>query len=86
VRTQEGIDAVASYHTLSTEVGAVAAEADVGMLILNHFVPTKFDRDALVAEVRAQWSGPLILGEDLMAYDLATRTLKAGSATVAFPR
>jgi ribonuclease Z len=49
-------------------------------------VQTKFDRDALVAEVRAQWSGPLILGEDLMAYDLATRTLKAGSATVAFPR
>jgi ribonuclease Z len=86
VRTQEVIDAVASYHTLSTEVGAVAAEADVGMLILNHFVPTQFDRDALVAEVRAQWSGPLILGEDLMVYDLATRTLQAGSATVAFPR
>ncbi len=86
VRTQEGIDAVASYHTLSTEVGAVAAEADVGMLILNHFVPTRFDREALVAEVRAQWPGPLILGEDLMAYDLATRTLQAGSATVAFPR
>lgn len=86
VRTQEGIDAVASYHTLSSEVGAVAAEADVGVLILNHFVPTRFDRAALVAEVRAQWSGPLVLGEDLMAYDLATRTLQAGSATVAFPR
>ncbi|WP_439579273.1 MBL fold metallo-hydrolase [Elioraea sp.] len=86
VRTQEGIDAVASYHTLSTEVGAVAAEADVGMLILNHFVPPRFDRAALVAEVRAQWPGPLILGEDLMEYDLATRTLQAGSATVSFPR
>jgi len=86
IRTQEGIEAVASYHTLSTEVGMVAAEADVGVLILNHFVPTRFDREALVAEVRAHWSGPLILGEDLMAYDLATRILQAGAATIAFPR
>jgi ribonuclease Z len=64
----------------------VAAEADVGVLILNHFVPTRFDREALVAEVRAHWSGPLVLGEDLMAYDLATRILQAGAATIAFPR
>ncbi len=85
VRTAEGRDAVASYHTASTEVGRVAAEADVGCLILNHFVPTRFDRAALVAEVRADWAGPLLIGEDLMSYDLATRVVTAGGATIALP-
>lgn len=86
VRTAEGRDAVASYHTLSTEVGRIAAEADVGCLILNHFVPTRFDHAALVAEVRAGWAGPLLIGEDLMSYDLATRVVTTGTATIALPQ
>jgi ribonuclease Z len=88
-RTAETIAAVASYHTLSTEVGQIAAEADVGCLILNHFVPTRFDRAALVAEVQARWRGPLILGEDLMTYDLARRVLTVApgtQATIVLPR
>jgi ribonuclease Z len=83
-RPQETIDRVASYHTLSAEVDRVAAEADVGLLVLTHFVPTRFDPDALVAEVRAHWGGPLVLGEDLMTFDLASRTLSFAGATVAF--
>ncbi len=83
-RPAETIAAVASYHTLSTEVGRVAAEADVRLLVLNHFVPTRFDQDALVAEVRAQWQGPLVLGEDLMTFDLGARTLTHAGATIAF--
>jgi len=85
VRTAETREAVAAYHTLSTDVGRVAAEASVGCLILNHFVPTRFDPAALVAEVRADWSGPLLLGEDLMSYDLASRIVTAGGATIALP-
>ncbi|WP_291297806.1 MBL fold metallo-hydrolase [Elioraea sp.] len=85
-RPQETIDAVAAYHTLSTEVGRVAAEADVAMLVLNHFVPTRFDAPALVAEVRAHWPGPLVLGEDLMSFDIAARTLTHAGATIAFAR
>jgi len=83
VRTEETRDAVAGYHTLSTEVGRVAAEAGVGVLVLNHFVPTRFDATALVAEVRQHWQGPLILGEDLLAYDLATRVVGVHGATIA---
>ncbi len=85
-RPAETIAAVASYHTLSTEVGRVAAEADVGMLVLNHFVPTRFDHEALLAEVRAHWQGPLVLGEDLMTFDIAARTLAHAGATIAFGR
>lgn len=83
VRSEETRDAVAGYHTLSTEVGRVAAEAGVGVLVLNHFVPTRFDAAALVAEVRQHWQGPLILGEDLLAYDLATRVVGVHGATIA---
>ena len=83
VRSAETRDAVAGYHTLSTEVGRVAAEAGVGVLVLNHFVPTRFDATALVAELRQHWQGPLILGEDLLAYDLATRVVGVHGATIA---
>jgi ribonuclease Z len=86
VRSAEGIRNVAAYHTLSSEVGKIAAAADVGCLVLNHFVPTRFDKAALVAEVRADYAGPLVIGEDLMSLDLDTATLRHGDATIALGR
>lgn len=85
-RTAETIAAVASYHTLSTEVGKVAAEAGVGMLMLTHFVPVQFDRPALLADVAADYPGPIAIGEDLMAYDLSTGTLSHRGAHLRLPR
>ncbi len=84
-RSPEGLRNVAAYHTLSDVVGRVAAEAGVGALILNHFVPTRFDRAALVAEVRRDWKGPLVVGEDLMEYDLDARTLRHRDGVIALP-
>jgi ribonuclease Z len=85
VRTPETIANVASYHTLSTEVGKVAAQANVGCLILNHFVPVVFDRPALMAEVRADFSGPVLIGEDLMQFDATTRQVSYGEAVIGLP-
>ncbi|MCW5729652.1 MAG: MBL fold metallo-hydrolase [Alphaproteobacteria bacterium] len=82
VRTAEGIAAVASYHTLSSEVGKVAREAGARCLLLNHFVPTRFDEAALIAEIRADYSGPIVVGEDLMQFDLASGTLRHGEARI----
>jgi ribonuclease Z len=73
VRTAETVAAVASYHTPSDQVGRVALEARVRVLILNHFVPTRFDRHRLMDEVTRDFSGPVAIGEDLMRYDCATR-------------
>jgi ribonuclease Z len=75
VRTREGIEAVASYHTRSSDVGRVAREAGVGFLMLNHFVPVEFDRAALLREVAADFAGPFVIGEDLTSYDIATGAL-----------
>jgi ribonuclease Z len=83
MRTQEGLDNVERYHTVAADVGRIAAEAQVRTLMLNHFVPTRFDRDAILAEVRARYRGPVLLGEDLMRIDLATGIVAHGNARIA---
>ena len=76
VRSAETVANVAGYHTLSSEVGKIAAEAGVGALMLTHFVPPACDRAALLAEVAADFPGPVILGEDLMSFDAGTGRLR----------
>jgi ribonuclease Z len=74
----QGLDNVAAYHTLSTDVGKVAARAGARLLLLNHFVPVEFDRDALLREVGADFAGPLVIGEDLLTVDVPGRTIAHG--------
>ena len=75
VRTPEGLANVAAYHTLSSEVGKVAARARTRLLVLNHFVPVVFDREALLREISADYAGPVVLGEDLLGIDLTHRAI-----------
>jgi ribonuclease Z len=74
-RVDQGLENVAAYHTLSSEVGKVASRAGARALLLTHFVPVAFDRDALLAEVRADFAGPVILGEDLLSVDVPGQTI-----------
>jgi len=83
VRTQEGIANVARYHTASTDVGEIAARAGVRCLMLNHFVPTRFDKDKVVADVRRAYAGPVLVGEDLMSIDLERRVVSYAGARLA---
>lgn len=84
VRSAETVNAVASYHTLSSEVGKVATEAGVAALALTHFVPTQFDKDALLAEIRADYAGPILVGEDLMAIDVAARSVRYRGGVIGY--
>jgi ribonuclease Z len=72
VRSAETVHNVMSYHTVSDEVGKVAGEAEVGCLVLSHFVPPSFDKPALLEEVKRDFAGPVVIGEDLMTIDAAT--------------
>ncbi len=81
-RTAEGLRNVASYHALSSEVGRIAAQAGVRCLVVNHFVPTRFDRSALLAEVRQQYAGPIVVGEDLMRLGIDTGELRYAGASI----
>jgi len=85
VRSAETVAQAASYHTLSDEVGKIAAEAGVRCLMLTHFVPPHCDRAALLAEVRRDFPGPAILGEDLMSFDLDSGGLVYGPASLRLP-
>lgn len=78
VRTAEGTANVASYHTLSSEVGGIARDAGARILALTHFVPPATDTGALLAEVSRDYAGPLVVGEDLMCIDLADLSLRHG--------
>ena len=71
VRTAETVENVASYHTLSSEVGKVAARAGAKWLALTHFVPPDCDTEALHKEVAADFGGPVTIGADLMVLDVA---------------
>jgi ribonuclease Z len=83
-RTPEGLANVAAYHTLSDEVGKIAADAGVRCLLLNHFVPVRFDKEALLAEVARDFAGPVLIGEDLMSVDLATGAIGYAGAMLRF--
>ncbi len=82
VRSAETVANVASYHTLSDDVGKIAAEAGVKALALTHFVPPACDRAALLAEVAADFNGPLILAEDLLRIDLTARRVAYDQAVL----
>lgn len=71
-RTAETMAAVAGYHTTADEVGRIARDANVKCLVLNHIVPPDADEVELIAAVRRHYSGPVVVGEDLMSFDLLT--------------
>lgn len=86
VRSKETVENVAAYHTLSSEVGKIATEADVGCLVLTHFVPPACDRQALLEEVARDYQGPLVIGEDLMTLDSAAGSLTYNGMVMALGR
>jgi len=60
---------ILSHHTTAEEAGRVAAEAQVGTLVLSHLIPSE---DPAVTEAmwseaaRKHFNGPVIVGRDLM--------------------
>jgi ribonuclease BN (tRNA processing enzyme) len=60
-------------HTLTDEVGRIAAEAGVKKLVLNHFVPadaTGVTEDTWFNAVRTTYKGDLVVARDLMEIGL----------------
>jgi ribonuclease Z len=68
--TEQQYNNIRSYHTTTDEVGQVAQQAGARHLALTHFVPIIFDRQRVVRDVRAHFSGGVSIGEDLMSFDV----------------
>ena len=64
---------IRSHHTSPEDVGRIAAKAKVGTLVLTHFVPAD---ERLVSPrmwtdaVRKTFSGRIVVGKDMMSFDL----------------
>lgn len=84
-RSAKTVSNVASYHTLSSEVGGIARDAGARALVLTHFVPPEADRDRLLAQVKADFDGPVILGEDLLWFDLSEGSMGYGPLRSTLP-
>jgi ribonuclease BN (tRNA processing enzyme) len=61
---------IIASHTDAADAGRVAAEADVGTLVLSHFVPTEGPGvptdDEWLAAARRHFKGTIVVGRDLM--------------------
>lgn len=63
---------VCDYHSSVEEVGATAARAGVGTLVLTHYVPgiTPGQEDAWRALAASAFDGPIELGDDLLRVEV----------------
>jgi ribonuclease Z len=59
-----------TYHTSSSEVGKVAANADAKHLVLSHVLRSQGDQSAFDADIEPDYGGKLTLGEDLMTFEV----------------
>ncbi|SFI41511.1 ribonuclease Z [Bosea sp. OK403] len=85
VRSAETVASVQSYHMTPEVVAGLALRAGAKALALTHLVPPAADTAALAREVRqAGYSGPLIIGEDLMRLEWPARQLSWNGATIGF--
>ena len=64
------IENISDYHTTPEEIGILASNASVKKLILNHFVPPVFDEDVLVERISKHFDGEIVVGKDLMQFDI----------------
>lgn len=83
VRSAATVASVKAYHTTPAQAAAIAREAKVRALMLTHLVPPAADRAALLREIRADYAGPAIVGEDLMRFDVIHRIVKSGQTVFA---
>ena len=67
------IASIKSHHTSAEDVGRIASAAKVKCLILNHLVPPddkSVTEKALIDAVRTTFSGIVVVGKDLLQFEL----------------
>ena len=72
-------DHLIASHTMVEDVGRIAAEADVGQLVLNHLVPAddpNFSEADWIEAIRQTWDGPVKLGFEGLTVPIKTKVLQ----------
>ena len=68
--SSDTIENISDYHTTPEEIGVLANNASVKKLVLNHFVPPVFDEDVLIERIAKHFDGEIVVGKDLMQFDI----------------
>ena len=68
--SSDTVENISDYHTTPEEIGVLASNASVKKLVLNHFVPPVFDEDVLVERIAKHFDGEIVVGKDLMQFDI----------------
>jgi ribonuclease Z len=69
-RTKEQIENTISHHTTLDKAGIVFSRIKPRLAVYSHFLGTP---ERLVAGTRKTYSGPLVVGEDLMTIEIGDR-------------
>lgn len=69
-RTKEQIENIISHHTTLDKAGIVFSRIKPRLAVYSHFLGTP---ERLVAGTRKTYSGPLVVGEDLMTIEIGDR-------------
>ncbi len=57
-----------AFHTSAVDVGRIAAEAKVGMVLLHHVLWMGGTEEQIIAEVKQHYDGKVVVGKDLGVY------------------
>jgi ribonuclease Z len=74
--TEDYVRRIIGHHTTPREAGRVFAQTRPKLVAYTHIVRVSSDQvppptiDEMVAETRETYDGPLVVGEDLMAFDI----------------
>ena len=63
-------DVVMGHHTTALEAGEIFAQVQPKLAVYAHMVIRDLSLEELVGKTRATYKGPLIVGEDLMVFDV----------------
>jgi ribonuclease Z len=69
----ERAKAVIAHHVTPEQAGEVFARVTPGLAVYSHIVPPGATEEELIVPTRKTYSGPLELGEDLMAIDIGPK-------------
>ncbi|MBT3350453.1 MAG: MBL fold metallo-hydrolase [Nitrospinaceae bacterium] len=67
-QTPEMAKIIAGHHAKTDEIGQVATDAEVGMVILSHLTPPRAPEELVVEEVSRHFNGKIVLGRDLQRF------------------
>lgn len=75
--TSPAVQKIIAHHTTPREAGMVFAQTKPKLAVYTHFVLSSNEKfaepslDEVIAETRQTYGGPLVMGEDLMSFEIA---------------